>query len=130
MKMELQRNSVQLIGNLGMNPEVKSTSTGKKIARFTLANVAYKTNGLEKIKMVNWFNLVAWEKQADIAEQYLFKGRKVGISGRLVTRTWNDKDGKKHTMTEIVVNDIVMMDHVKVSHEEKFVEEVKQEKAA
>jgi single-strand DNA-binding protein len=113
MKMEMQRNNVQLIGNLGMNPEVKSTPTGKKVARFTLANVAYKTNGTEKTKIVNWFNLVAWETQADIAEQYLFKGRKVGISGRLVTRTWNDKGGKKHTMTEIVVNDIVMMDEPK-----------------
>src|SRR4051812_29945329 len=113
MKMEMQRNNVQLIGNLGMNPEVKSTSTGKKVARFTLANVSYKTTGTEKIKIVNWFNLVAWETQADIAEQYLFKGRKVGVSGRLVTRTWNDKEGKKHSMTEIVVNDIVMMDQPK-----------------
>ncbi len=110
MKMDLQRNNVQLIGNLGMNPEVKSTSTGKKVARFTLANVAWKSKGSEKTSVVNWFNLVAWETQADIAEQYLYKGRKVGISGRLITRTWNDKDGKKHTMTEIVVNDIVMMD--------------------
>ena|SRR5665213_989075 len=110
MKLEMQRNNVQLIGNLGMNPEVKSTQAGKKVARFTLANVAWKTKGTEKTSVVNWFNLVAWETQADIAEQYLYKGRKVGVSGRLVTRTWNDKDGKKHTMTEIVVHDIVMMD--------------------
>ena len=106
----MQRNNVQLIGNLGMNPEVKSTSTGKKVARFTLANVAYKMNGTEKVTIVNWFNLVAWETQADIAEQYLYKGRKVGISGRLMARTWNDNDGKKHSIMEVMVTDIVMMD--------------------
>jgi single-strand DNA-binding protein len=104
------RNNVQIIGNLGMNPEVKSTSTGKKVARFTLANVSYRTQGETKSTSVNWFNLVAWEDQADIAEQYLYKGRKVGVVGRLATRNWVDKDGKKHTMTEIVVQDIVMMD--------------------
>lgn len=108
--MNNPNNNVQLIGNLGMNPEIKSTSTGKKVARFTLANVSYRTSGDKKTTQVNWFNLVAWEKQADIAEQYLYKGRKVGISGRLIARTWFDRDGKKHTLTEVVVNDIVMMD--------------------
>ncbi|HEU4717523.1 MAG TPA: single-stranded DNA-binding protein [Bacteroidia bacterium] len=111
--MTIQRNQVQLIGNLGMNPEVKSTTTGKKVARFTLANVSYKGKGDEKSTGVNWFHLVAWEKQADIVEQYLYKGRRVGVSGRLVTRTWEDRDGKKHSLTEIVVNDIVMMDEPK-----------------
>lgn len=105
-----KHNNVQLIGNLGMNPEVKSTTTGKKVARFTLANVSYRTSGEKKETTINWFNLVAWEQQADIAEQYLYKGRKVGISGRLVTRNWFDKDGKKHSMTEVIVQDIVMMD--------------------
>ncbi len=108
--MNMHRNNVQLIGNLGMNPEVKSTSTGKKVARFTLANVAYRTKDGETTTTVNWFNLVAWEREADIAEQYLYKGRRIGISGRLATRSWNDKDGKKHTMTEIIVSDIIMMD--------------------
>lgn len=110
--MKMQANNVQLIGNLGMNPEVKATTTGKKIARFTLAHVNYgKTaEGEKKAGNVNWFNMVAWEKQADVAEQYLFKGRKVAISGRLVSRVWIDKVGQKRTTTEIVVSDIVMMD--------------------
>jgi len=110
--MKMQANNVQLIGNLGMNPEVKATPNGKKIARFTLAHVAYTkaAEGDKKSGSVNWFNLVAWEKQADVAEQYLFKGRKVAITGRLVSRTWLDKVGQKRTTTEIVVNDIVMMD--------------------
>ncbi len=109
---KMQANNVQLIGNLGMNPEVKATTTGKKIARFTLAHVNYtkSAEGEKKAGNVNWFNLIAWEKQADVAEQYLFKGRKVGITGRLVTRTWVDKVGQKRTTTEIVVSDIVMMD--------------------
>ncbi|MBI3509916.1 MAG: single-stranded DNA-binding protein [Bacteroidetes bacterium] len=108
------RNNVQLIGNLGMNPEVKSTSTGKKVARFTLANVNFKTQGETKTTFVNWFNLVAWEKQAEIAEQYLYKGRKVGVNGRLATRNWVDADGRKHSITEIIVSDIIMMDEPKI----------------
>lgn len=110
--MKMLANNVQLIGNLGMNPEVKATTTGKKIARFTLAHVNFtKTaEGEKKAGNVNWFNLIAWEKQADVAEQYLFKGRKVAITGRLVARTYIDKSGLKRSITEIVVSDIVMMD--------------------
>lgn len=109
--MKMHANNVQLIGKLGMNPEIKSTTTGKKVARFSLAHVTYsKTGENTKASNVNWFNLVAWEKQADVAEQYLRKGRKVGVSGRLVQRSWIDKLGQKRVSTEIVVSDIVMMD--------------------
>jgi single-strand DNA-binding protein len=113
--MNFQNNNVQLIGNIGMNPEIKTSPSGKKIARFTLANVRYKQSGDTKTSEINWFQLVAWEKQADIAEQYLYKGRKVGVSGRLVARSWNDKDGHKHTITEIIVSDIIMMDEPKIA---------------
>lgn len=113
--MTMQRNNVQLIGNLGMNPEIKTSPTGKKIARFSLANVSYKNSGEAKTATVNWFQLVAWEEQADIAEQYLYKGRKVGVSGRLVSRSWQDKTGKKHSITEIIVQDIIMMDEPQIS---------------
>jgi single-strand DNA-binding protein len=107
----MKANNVQLIGKLGMNPEIKATSTGKKVARFSIAHVSYsKGQGDKKESNVNWFNMVAWEQQADIAEQYLHKGRKVHVSGRLVNRSWVDKLGQKRTSTEIVVNDIVMMD--------------------
>jgi single-strand DNA-binding protein len=113
MKTEnkMQANNVQLIGKLGMNPEVKATLTGKKVARFSIAHVSYTTaSDGAKSSNVNWFNFVAWEKQADVVEQYLRKGRKVGVSGRLVQRSWTDKLGQKRTNTEIVVNDIVLMD--------------------
>jgi single-strand DNA-binding protein len=115
MNTTMKANNVELIGKLGMNPEVKATSTGKKVARFTLAHLAFskKSNAADENKKpasVNWFNLVAWEDQADVAEQYLFKGRKVHVKGRLISRNWTDKSGQKRTTTEIVVNDIVMMD--------------------
>lgn len=112
MKTEnkMQANNVQLIGKLGMNPEVKATTTGKKVARFSIAHVTYSGQGEAKTSNVNWFNLVAWEAQADVAEQYLRKGRKVGVNGRLVSHSWVDKLGHKRSSTEIVVNDIVIMD--------------------
>ncbi len=107
----MQANNVQIIGKLGMNPEVKATTTGKKVARFSLAHVSYTTSMEgQKQSNVHWFNMVAWEKQADVVEQYLQKGRKVGVSGRLMQRSWVDKLGQKRTNTEIVVNDIVLMD--------------------
>jgi single-strand DNA-binding protein len=107
----MQANNVQIIGKLGMNPEVKATTTGKKVARFSLAHVSYTTAADGgKLSNVHWFNMVAWEKQADVVEQYLQKGRKVGVSGRLMQRQWVDKLGQKRTNTEIVVNDIVLMD--------------------
>ncbi|GAB4148631.1 MAG: hypothetical protein Fur0041_22110 [Bacteroidia bacterium] len=102
-------NSVELVGLIGMNPEIKSTTTGKKVARFTLAHKPYKNNGNNQ---VNWFQLVAWEEQAAVAEQYLYKGRKVGIKGKLVTRLWTDKNGVKRSSTEIVVSDMIMMDNM------------------
>lgn len=108
---KMQANNVQLIGKIGMNPEIKATTTGKKVARFSIAHVSYgKNTAGEKTSNVNWFNMVAWEKQADVAEQYLRKGRKVGVTGRLVTNSWVDKLGQKRTSTEIVVSDIIMMD--------------------
>lgn len=113
MKTEnkMQANNVQLIGKLGMNPEVKSTTTGKKVARFSIAHVSYSnTADGAKSSNVNWFNMVAWEKQADVVEQYLHKGKKVHVNGRLVQRSWVDKLGQKRTNTEIVVNDIILMD--------------------
>jgi single-strand DNA-binding protein len=107
----MQANNVQIIGKLGMNPEVKATTTGKKVARFSLAHVTYSNSAEgQRSSNVHWFNMVAWEKQADVVEQYLQKGRKVGVSGRLMQRSWTDKLGQKRTNTEIVVSDIVLMD--------------------
>ncbi len=104
------KNKVQLIGNLGNTPEVKTTANGKKIARFSIAtNEVYKNANGEKVTETQWHNLVAWGKVADIAAQYLTKGREVAIDGKLVSRSYDDKDGNKRTVTEIQVNELLLL---------------------
>jgi single-strand DNA-binding protein len=104
------RNRVQLIGHLGMNPEVKEFDNGKKMAKLTLAtNESYKNQKGELIKEVQWHNLVAWGNTAKIAENFLSKGKEVCIEGKISTRDYEDKEGNKRYITEIVVNDILML---------------------
>ena len=104
------RNRVQLIGNLGMNPEVKKFDEGKTMAKMTLATSdTYKNANGEKVTDTQWHNLVAWGNNAIIAEKYLEKGREIAIEGRLVHRSYDDKEGVKKYVTEIVVNEILML---------------------
>ena len=104
------RNKVQLIGNLGMNPEIKTLDSGKKLAKFSIAtNESYKNAKGEKIEDTQWHNLIAWGKTADIIEKYLQKGNEVAIEGKLTNRSYDDKDGNKRYITEIVVNEILML---------------------
>ncbi|PCJ00470.1 MAG: single-stranded DNA-binding protein [Flavobacteriales bacterium] len=104
------RNKVQLIGNLGMNPEIKTLESGKKLAKFSIAtNESYKNAKGEKIEDTQWHNLIAWGKTADIIEKYLQKGNEVAIEGKLTNRSYDDKDGNKRYITEIVVNEILML---------------------
>jgi single-strand DNA-binding protein len=104
------KNKVQLIGNLGSNPEIRSTETGKKLARFTVAtNETYRIAKGEKVTETQWHNLVAWGKVAEIAEQFLSKGSEVAIQGKLVNRNNIDKDGNKRYKTEIQVNEVLML---------------------
>jgi single-strand DNA-binding protein len=108
--MNALRNKVQLIGNLGAAPEVKTLSEGKKMARFSIAtNESYLNAKGEKVTETQWHNLVAWGKVAEIAEKYLTKGKEVVIEGKLITRTYNDKEGKKKSITEIEVNELLLM---------------------
>ena len=105
------RNSVRLIGNLGAAPEVKSLEKGNKVAKLALAtNETYTNAKGEKVTETNWHNLVAWGKTAEIAEKYLNKGSEVAIEGRLTSRNYTDKEGVKKYVTEIVVNDFLMLD--------------------
>ena len=100
--MNSLRNRVQLIGNLGMNPEIKTISTGNKMAKFSLAtNETFKNNKGEKITETQWHNVVAWGKLAEIVEKILEKGKEVAIEGKLVSRSYDDKDGNKKYITEI-----------------------------
>jgi len=108
--MNSLRNSVRLIGHLGNNPEVKEFETGKKVVRLTLAtNETYKNQKGEKITDTCWHNLVIWGKTADIAERYLEKGSEIAIEGKLTSRSYTGKDGEKKYITEVVVNDLLML---------------------
>ena len=103
------KNKVQLIGNLGNAPEVKTTESGKKLAKFSVAtNESYRNASGEKVTETTWHNLVAWGKVADIAEKYLTKGKEVAIEGKLINNSYTDKEGVKRYSTEIQVNEILM----------------------
>ena len=104
------RNSVRLIGNLGTNPELKEFESGKKVARFTLAtNETYTNQKGEKVTDTCWHNLVLWGKTAEIADKYLEKGNEVAIEGKLTSRSYTSKEGEKKYITEIVVNELLML---------------------
>ncbi|HOZ69344.1 MAG TPA: single-stranded DNA-binding protein [Chitinophagaceae bacterium] len=104
------KNKVQLIGNLGNTPEIKTLETGKKMARFSVAtNEIYRNAKGEKVTETQWHNLVVWGKMADIAEKYLAKGREVLIEGKIVNRSYNDKEGQKKYVTEIQVNELLLL---------------------
>ena len=107
--MNALKNKVQLIGNLGNNPEVKSLDGGKKVARFNVAtSESYRNTKGEKITETQWHTLVAWGKVAEIAEKFLQKGSEVAIEGKLINRSYNDKEGNKKYITEVQVNEILM----------------------
>ena len=104
------KNKVQLIGNLGNAPEIKNTESGKKFARFSVAtNESYRNAKGEKVTETTWHNLVAWGKVADIAEKYLNKGTEVAIEGKLINRSYTDKDGNKKYITEVQVNELLLL---------------------
>ena len=104
------KNRVNLIGNLGLDPEVKELESGKKFARISLAtSESYKNNNGEQVKNTEWHNLVAWGPKASFAEKYLKKGNEVAIEGKLSHRSYDDDKGNKRYVTEVVVNDFLML---------------------
>ncbi|OIR07613.1 single-stranded DNA-binding protein [mine drainage metagenome] len=104
------KNKVQLIGNLGANPEIKTLEGGRKLARFSLATSEnYRNTKGERVTETQWHNVVAWGKVAEIAEKYLKKGSEVAIEGKLINRNYNDKDGNKKYITEVQVNEVLMI---------------------
>ena len=104
------KNKVQLIGNLGNAPEVKTTENCKKLAKFSVAtNESYRNAKGEKVTETTWHNVVAWGKVADIAEKFLTKGKEVAIEGKLINRSYTDKDGIKRYVTEIQVNELLLI---------------------
>ncbi|MCA0152269.1 single-stranded DNA-binding protein [Winogradskyella vincentii] len=108
--MNTLRNKVQLIGNLGNDPEIINLESGKTLAKFAIAtNESYKNSQGEKVTDTQWHNIVAWGKTAQIVEKYVTKGKEVAIEGKLTTRTWEDKDGMKRYTTEVVCNELLML---------------------
>jgi single-strand DNA-binding protein len=103
-------NRVQLLGNLGHSPDLKATQDGTPVANFSVAtSESWKGKDGNKQETVEWHRIVCWRKLAEIAGQYLHKGSKVYVDGKLQTRSW-EKDGVKHFTTEIVATEIVMLD--------------------
>lgn len=108
--MNSLKNSVRLVGNLGMDPEVRSFDNNKKLARLSLAiNESYKNDKGEKITETQWHNVVMWNTQAKFAGDYLKKGDEIAIEGRLSSRSYIDKDGNKRFVTEIVANEFLKL---------------------
>ncbi len=103
-------NKVILIGNLGRDPEVRSTQNGTPVANFTLAtNEVWTDKAGARQERTEWHRIVAWGKQAEIARDYLTKGKQIFVEGALQTRQWDDREGHKRTTTEIKVSRIVML---------------------
>lgn len=108
--MNALRNKVQLIGHLGMDPDIKNFDKDRKLARVAIAtNEVYYNNKGERVEDTQWHNLVMWGKVADLAEKYLKKGQEIAIEGKLVNRSWETENGDKRYATEVVVSEVVML---------------------
>ena len=104
------KNSVQLIGHVGQEPEIKNLESGKKLANINIATneVYYRENG-DKVEQTQWHRVTAWGNTADIIERFVTKGKEIAIEGKLSHRSYDDKDGNKRYITEVMVNELVLM---------------------
>ena len=104
-------NKVMIIGNLGTEPEMRFTPNGNPVTTFRIATSrTYSTAEGERKQDTEWFTVVTWNKQAESCNQYLNKGRKVYVEGRLQTRSWEGQDGQKRSRVEIVANQVLFLD--------------------
>lgn len=104
-------NKVMIIGRLGRDPEMRYTPSGRPVTTFSVATSrTWNTADGERRTETEWFNVVAWSNLAEICKQYLSKGQRVYIEGRLQNRQWEDSEGNKHSSTEIVANEMIMLD--------------------
>ncbi len=105
-------NRVQLIGNLTRDPELRYTPSGNAVCTFGLAtNRSWTTDSGEKREEVDFHRVVAWNKLAELCSQFLTKGRKVYVEGRLSTRNWTGQDGAQKSTTEVVIDDMILLDN-------------------
>src|ERR1035437_4414420 len=124
-------NRAQLIGNLTRDPELRYTPSGTAVCSFSIAtNRNWTTDTGEKKEEVEFHRIVSWNKLAELCSQFLTKGRKVFVEGRLTTRSWDAQDGTKKTTTEIIINDMILLDNRRTSDEtshEEAIEEPSEE---
>ncbi len=103
-------NKVMIIGQLGRDPEMRYTPSGRPVTSFSLAvNRSWTTSDGDRREETEWFNVVTWGGLAEICKQHLHKGQTVYVEGRLQTRGWDDQEGKKHYRTEIVANAMIRL---------------------
>lgn len=104
------KNRVQLIGHVGQDPEVKNLEGGKKVATLSIAtNDSYTNAKGERIEQTEWHKAVAWGKTAEIIEKFVQKGKEIAIEGKLTTRSYDDANGIKRYITEVSVNEILLL---------------------
>jgi len=104
-------NKAMLIGRLGRDPEMRYTPSGKPVTSFSVVTSrSWVTTNGERREDTEWFNVVAWGNLAEICSQYLSKGQQVYVEGRLQTRSWEDSEGKRHSRTELVAQEMIMLD--------------------
>lgn len=108
--MSTLRNKVQLIGHVGNDPEIKTLDGGRKLAKLNVAtNESYKNDKGEKVEETQWHSLIAWGKTAEIIEKYVVKGKEIAIEGKLTHRSYEDKNGEKRYVTEVVIDELLML---------------------
>ena len=108
--MNTIKNKVQLIGNLGNDPEIINLESGKTLAKFSIAtNESYKNSKGEKVTETQWHNIIAWGRTATLAEKFLQKGKEVAIEGKLTSRSYETSTGEKRYITEVVCNELLML---------------------
>lgn len=107
--MNTMKNRVQLIGHVGNDPEVR-TYEGRKVANLNIAtNEKYTNNKGEKVEQTEWHRIVAWGSTAEIIEKFVTKGKEIAIEGKLSNRSYDDKEGNKRYITEVVVSDVMLL---------------------
>jgi single-strand DNA-binding protein len=108
--MSTLRNKVQLIGHVGQDPEIKTFEGEKKLANLSVATKEiYKNEKGEKVEETQWHRITAWGKTAEIIEKHVNKGKEIAVEGKLVHRSYDDKNGDKRYVTEIVVSELVLL---------------------
>ena len=108
--MSTIKNSVKLVGNVGAEPSITNLDNGKKVARLSLAtNETFKNSKGEKQTETNWHTLIAWGKAAEIVEKYVIKGKEIAIDGKLTSRSYENKEGEKRNVTEVIVQEILLL---------------------